>query len=124
MDKTVKSNSKIIVLFRSLIISYVITALILFLLAFLLYKFEIKESIVNAGIIVSYILSTFIGGFLVGKGTKERRFIWGIILGLLYFVIITAFSLVMNKEVFQEMGSMTTIFIMCIGGSMLGGMVS
>ena len=84
MEQTAAKKSIPMLLMKSLLASYVLTALLLFLLAFLLYKFDLGESKVNLGITVIYILSCFLGGFLVGKGAGTRKFLWGMVLGAIY----------------------------------------
>ncbi|HEX3076998.1 MAG TPA: TIGR04086 family membrane protein, partial [Lachnospiraceae bacterium] len=66
----------------------------------------------------------FVGGFFLGKKVESRRFLWGIILGVIYFVIILVISLVMNKASFGSAGSVMSVMGMCMLGGMLGGMIS
>ncbi|MFR5700435.1 MAG: TIGR04086 family membrane protein [Eubacterium ramulus] len=48
-----------------------------FLLAFLLYKMELTENIVTIGIMVIYVVSGLLGGIIIGKRMKTRRFCGG-----------------------------------------------
>ena len=45
-------------------------------------------------------------------------------MGVLYFGILTAVSLVVNKGLEDVAGNMLTVFFLCAGSGMLGGMVS
>ncbi len=103
--------------------AYIVTAVILFLLAFLLFKLSLSEQIVSAGIIITYALSCFLAGFLAGKKMKQKRFLWGLIMGIGYFVVLLVLSIAVNKS-FGAAADIFTTFILCAGGGMLGGMLS
>ena len=61
-------------LVKSLLFSYILTALLLALLAFLLYKLGLDEKSVSISMIAIYVVCTFFGGFIMGKKTGSRRF--------------------------------------------------
>ena len=124
MDKVVKKKSIGMTILKSLLVSYIVTGFLLLLMALLLFKMNLSEGKVNIGILVIYILSSFLGGFIVGKSTKTRKFIWGIVLGAAYFIVLTVISLIMNKGLQNDMTHFVTTLIMCVGSGMLGGMIS
>jgi putative membrane protein (TIGR04086 family) len=109
---------------KALLVSYLLTGLLLLGLAGLLYRFRLDEGKVQIGIILTYILSCFTGGFLAGKMMKNRRFLWGVMLGLFYFLILTVVSLAVNRELQSTAAGFVTSFLLCMGGGMLGGMLS
>lgn len=109
---------------KALIFAYIVTAVILLLLSFILYKVQIPSGVVSVGVILAYILSTFVGGFFIGKKVEARKFIWGIAVGAIYFLIIILISIVLNKAAFGSAGSIVTVLGMCLLGGMLGGMIS
>ena len=73
---------------KALLAAYVVTGILLIILALALYKFELNEGAVTAGVTAVYLISTFTGGLVVGKLAKVRRFLWGIVLGILYFALL------------------------------------
>ena len=75
-------------LIADLICMYIITGLGLVLLAVLLEKMQQGETFVKVGIVIVYILSGFVGGLIAGKKMKTRKFLWGILMGAAYFVIL------------------------------------
>ena len=79
---------------------------------------------ISGGIIFTYIVSSFIGGFIVGKKVEQRKFIWGLFMGIAYFIIIMLVSLMMNRVSPLPLGSLLTTFIICGMSGMLGGMIS
>lgn len=124
MNKWANGQTKVLSIMKALLAAYMITAVMLLLLALILYKLEPSAMVISVGIIFSYLFSSFIGGLIMGKSTKQKKFLWGMLLGVLYFVIILTVSVIMNKSVFEQIGSMVMVFAMCTLGGMLGGMVS
>lgn len=59
---------------KAMLGSYLVTGALLLLLAFLMYKFNWDEGKISAGIIVIYVLSTLVGGFVIGKCAKAESF--------------------------------------------------
>ena len=109
---------------KALLAAHVVTGLLLLAIAGFLYRFQWDEGKVQIGIILTYILSCFIGGFLAGKMMKSRKFLWGVLLGLLYFLVMTLVSVAVNRELQSSSSGMITSFLLCMGGGMLGGMLS
>ena len=98
MGKKGQNEVWIMWILKSLLAAYVVTGILLMILAMALYKFELTEEAVTAGITAVYLLSTFAGGLVAGKLAKIRRFFWGI-------------------EILMT-------FALCAGGGMAGGMIS
>ena len=73
MEKGTDKNGRVVWILKALLISYIITAVFLLILALLLYKLELNEQKVTMGIVAIYVLSTFAGGFLMGKLVGERK---------------------------------------------------
>ena len=89
-----------------------------------LYKFNIDEGKVAAGIIMIYVISTFLGGFIIGKLSGNRKFLWGLTCGILYFALLLLVSLGVYRSLQGNGANVVTTFLLCAGGGMLGGMVS
>lgn len=115
---------KIGALMKSLVISYVITGFMLIAIAFALYKLGISENTVNLLIIIVYVFSCFVGGLLVGKMVKEKKFLWGLLLGLVYMTVICAVSFIVNGTISITAISAITTLLLCTGGGTFGGMIS
>jgi len=124
MNQSAQNQSKGTVMVKALFVSYVLTGIILLILALIMYKAEPPNIFINAGVVFAYIISSFAGGMIVGKKTQEKRFLWGIISGLLYFSIIFAISILMKKDIMSQLGSTVVVFVTCGFGGMLGGMLS
>lgn len=109
---------------KSLIIAYIVTFILLLVFAMIMFYGNIPDKVVSFLVIVTYFISSLLGGLNMGKSVENRRFIWGMFLGILYFCIIIIISLIGNNNS-QEVDSSKIIgmIISCIGG-MLGGMIS
>jgi len=124
MDKVLHRNSKVVVILRDLLVSYIITGLLLLLLAFLMLKADISGMILNGGILLTYILSSFTGGFLLGKSAEQKRFLWGLGMGALYFVTLVLISILTNSVMGMEAGRVVTVMAVCLFSGILGGILS
>ena len=124
MEKQVQKESKLIWILKSLVAAYLVTGILLILLTFLLYQFELDEQKVTAGIVVIYVVSTFVGGFILGKFIKVKKFAWGLALGVAYFALLFFISLGVYRGIDGNLSNILTTFLMCAGGGMFGGMIS
>ena len=124
MEKKQKKQSKILFLLKSLLAGYILTGGLLLLLALALYKFDLTEQKVTAGIMAVYLVSTMAGGFVMGKYMKIRRFFWGLVVGILYFLLLLAVSVGVNHELQSNGISMIVSVLLCSSGGMIGGMIS
>ena len=124
MGKKELYMEKAVFIIKCMLGAYILTAGLLLLLAFILYRFGLSEKVVSVCIIAIYIVVTFLAGLLAGKREGKRKFLWGLLMGVLYFGILTAVSLVVNKGLEDVAGNMLTVFFLCAGSGMLGGVVS
>ena len=124
MLKKLTFSSRLTFILKSLLISYLLTAGLLLLLALFLYKFSLTEKIVSLCITGIYILVTFLAGFLAGKREGARKFLWGLLMGCLYFIILTLVSLIVNHGMGDLSSGFFTTLILCAASGMLGGMLS
>ena len=109
---------------KALLCAYVVTGVLLLVLTLLLYKMGLTEENVNAGITLIYVISTFAGGFVMGKLTGSRKFLWGLLTGILYFLLLVLISMGLYHSLQSEISSLVTTFLLCAGGGMLGGMLA
>ena len=124
MDKILHQNTKILSILKGLLFSYIITAFILLILSLLMLKLDLSSAVFSVGINFAYIVSTFVGGFFIGKKIEQRKFLWGLAMGVAYFIILMLVALMMNRVSPLPFGSLLTVFIMCSLSGMLGGMIS
>ncbi|MBR1930795.1 MAG: TIGR04086 family membrane protein [Lachnospiraceae bacterium] len=118
-----ESKVPVFFLVKTLVFSYILTAGLLLVLALLLYKLGLTERVVSIAIIVIYVLATMFAGFLAGKRMKNRKFLWGLLLGSAYFLVLVLVSLLVHRGAGEWGDSFFTTLILCAGGGMLGGML-
>ncbi len=120
-----KADGRISVdMLKALLCAYIMTGILLLILTLLLYKAGLSEENINAGIILTYVISTFSGGFVIGKLIGVKKFLWGLLLGVLYFVLLILISLGIYHSLQSDVVNLVTTFLLCAGGGMLGGMIS
>lgn len=115
---------KIRAVLKSLLFSYALTGVALLLLAFLLFTFDFGETAVDVGIIVIYVFVCFMGGFMAGRIVHKDKYLWGVITGLAYYLLLLVVSFAARGEWDMSMAHAVTTFFMCLGGGALGGMLS
>ena len=75
-------------------------------------------------LLVMYILVGFVGGFIIGKIKKSRKYLWGAVMGLLYFAVLLIVSLILKKGLDSGMQHILTTLILCTASGTVGGMLS
>lgn len=109
---------------KALLGAYILTGGLLLLLSLFVFRFGLSEKAVSLVIIGIYIGVTFFSGFFAGKKLKTRKFMWGLIVGSLYFLVLIVLSLAVNHSFKDVATNFFSVLIMCAGSGMLGGMLS
>lgn len=122
--RSAENKVPVFFLLKSLLFSYILTATLLLVLTFLLYKLGLSEEIVSIAIIFIYVISTFFAGFVTGKKMQNRKFLWGLLMGAVYFLVLLIVSLIGNRASEEFGNTVLTTFALCTGGGMMGGMLS
>ena len=111
-------------LLRSLLISYLLSGVLLASLAFALYKLRLSEGTVNLMVFAVYLAACLTGGFLAGRRIRQRRFFWGLLSGLLYFLVLFAVSRLLNQGVPLDLRRSSYVLGLCILGGTFGAVLS
>lgn len=117
-------NQKIICLLRTIILCYLVSFLLISLAAFILSKSELSFSQMRPGIYAIYALSCIFGGFLAGRKLKEKRILWGIILGFAYFIVLLLLSLAVMHTIPALSSKTLIILALCLAGGLVGAIIS
>lgn len=115
---------KVMWVLKSLLASYIVTGILLLVLTFLVYKFELNEQTVVGAIVAIYVISTFMGGFIIGKLIEVRKFLWGMAIGAIYVLLLFLISYGVYREFNTNGLNVITTIALCVGGGTLGGMFS
>ena len=119
-----KGKRLLLSLFKFLLISYAVSAILILIMSFMLYKFHLSSGFVSGGITFCYIISSFLAGFLFGKQRGEKKYLWGLAIGLCYFVVLFVLGIIFRQSLLVDGSTTIAVFFMCSIGGMLGGMVS
>ncbi|MBR2408809.1 MAG: TIGR04086 family membrane protein [Lachnospiraceae bacterium] len=114
-NKTVKEIGK------AMGVSCVVTLLFLVLLAFLMLKTGLSRETVSKIMLAGYVLAPATGGFLLGKKRKVNRFLWGLLVGVMYFAVYALLAVCTQDVPVKEI--LWVAIPVCLGG-MAGGMLS
>lgn len=61
---------------------------------------------------------------MAGKITHRDKYLWGVVTGLAYYVLLLAVSFTVKGHWDMSLAHAVTTFFMCVGGGTLGGMLS
>lgn len=107
-----------------LLVMFFCSGVLLIVLTALTYYMDLSANIARIGILAIYVISGFVGGIFIGKIKKERKFLWGIVVGVLYFAVLLLLSLFLGGGKIEDMVGLATILVLAVASSMIGGMVS
>ncbi len=108
----------------ALIVGFSITAAGVVILAVCLLLCSISEEMVDVGILIIYIISCFGAGMIIGRKRKTRRFLWGMLIGVVYYSVLYLTSFLLVGPSHSVMNDVVTTLMICCGGATIGGMLS
>ena len=109
---------------KSLLMAYVVTTVFLLVLAFVLLKIQPDAQKTGIAILVCYVISCLAGGLVCGRKAEKRKFLWGLLIGILYFFLLFAISCMREQALPIRTMQVLTAFILCACSGMAGGMLS
>ena len=124
MERLMRKNPAMMLLFKAVLTAFIVSAILLFITSAIMSKSELSAGVVSTLVIVTYIVSNLLCGVILGKTMEQKKFMWGLYGGLLYFAIIFIFSLVITGT--KDFNLFTTVKVLMICGlsGMFGGMIS
>ncbi len=108
---------------KTIIFMCVSTFVLLLLVSGIYYKFHIDNTKIMAGVVGIYFLSTFVGGFIYGKIKEKNKYLYGILIGIIYFAVLLTVSMLCRHGVKMNDSNVIYALLSCIFGGMLGGML-
>lgn len=132
MNQRLKARNEkanpVVMLSITVAVMFAISGVLLLLLAFGLYQADLSEAVVKIGVVAIYIVSCFTGGFLIGRWMQDKKYLWGLLTGAIYFILLFVVSLLlkqgMGESLFEEPVRIFTTFVLCSVSAMAGGMFS
>lgn len=119
-----EKKSNILLIIKLVAVSYALTAILILLFTFIVYKTLMNDDKIVVGILVIYTLSNLIAGFIAGKVKKQKKFVWGLIAGATYFIILILLSFIATREFIGNQSMLIPALLATVGGGMIGGMLS
>lgn len=108
----------------TLLVMALVAILGIFLVAFLVQHSSEEEKVMAIGVICIYAVTSLVGGVLFGKMKAEKRFLWGLAAGASLSVLLWVFSFGFLGMMQMNLMHLFTATAICLGGGMLGGMIS
>lgn len=108
----------------ALVVGFAITCVGVIMLALCLLLLSLSEEMIDGGILILYILSCFMAGFVIGKRRKNRRFLWGIFIGIMYYSLLFAATFFVVSSTDANIYDVATSLLVCCGSAAFGGMLS
>ncbi len=109
---------------KGLLLSCLVTTVLLLLLAFAMLKFQPLAERMELCILFTYVFSCLVGGRYCGHRAQQRKFLRGMLLGIVYFILLFLFSQMGDRAVQSGLLQSVTAFVLCACGGMLGGMLA
>jgi putative membrane protein (TIGR04086 family) len=121
MESGIKEN--LVRLCKSLIVSYVVSAVLLLVSAAVLYSLRLNQNQMLVCVLVIYALSNLVGGFVLSRMVKGRRLLNGMVQGLSYCVVLLGVSWLVNKGLHTEAAAVLRAVAACVAGGIVGGII-
>ena len=124
MERQARKEPMLIPVMVILVTMYIITGILLLLLAFLMYRMDLAEPVVNGAIIAIYIIAGFLGGFLMGKKAGVKKYLWGLLMGALYYGVLLFVGVILHQGLNGETMHLLSTMVLCLLSATAGGMIS
>ena len=118
------TKSRATYLLKSVLISYLSTLFLLLFISFIMLLTGMSTGATSIAVIITYVVSAFSGSFYMGKHVEQKRYIWGLIVALIYFMIYILISLMTNQDTSIQFFEYVQTFFIVVCSGMLGGMLS
>ena len=127
MEKRLGAVSGGMGLIRVLVVSWLISAAVsgigIVLAALIFCAVGEGQNRVSISGYVITVLSVLIGGIYAGHRMEHRRFLWGLISGAMYYVILCLISVASGCMDASGWQFCLPFVLLCLGSGMLGGMI-
>lgn len=111
-----------IALISGILIAYAVTCLIFITYAILLTYTSMSDSNTSLVVTITGIVSVAFAGFDAAKGAKNKGWLWGIVAGAIYGIILLCIGAWISKDMTFDTRSVT-MMVLCIAGGGLGGVI-
>lgn len=121
MERLEDGNFKISTLYiKGLLISFILSLFLILILSIILSTTNVKESIINPGIIFISMFSILVSSYIISKKIKKKGILNGAIFGTIYMLLLYLISSFINMKFGLNIYSIFMIGLGIIGG-IIGG---
>lgn len=124
MEQLRGSSKLVTAVLLGLVLSCLVTTVVLLILAFVMLKLQPEAGTIEIWILVTYAVSCLLGGWYCGRKMEKKKFLWGLILGVLYFLLLFLISGMGDRAIQSGLVQSMAALAICAGGGMLGGMIA
>ena len=117
-------NRIIMTFLKETLIEMIVSTVLLGILAFIVLRMMPGIAIVKIMILAVYCISTFVGGYIMGKVMNRRKFMWGALAGLVYFFIILIAGIIVKGQLPHGTIGLIEGLVASVTAGMIGGMIS
>lgn len=115
-------GKNMVYLLKGIVFAAVLLAVFLVLLAGLMYGTGLSERLMRPLVVAAYAFAVFVGGLYFSGHGKKRRFLWGLLFGLLFFFCYLGLALGMQGYSGQKPSELALMFVFSLLSGMTGGM--
>lgn len=114
---------KLIQVVKVVAAAMIVSVLLIFICAFLAYKLRLGSPQIALLVTVIYAVGSFIAGFGMGHLRREKRLLWGICAGVLYFLVIILISLMVSRRIGSDGAKIVRNLFICVAAGGVGGIL-
>jgi len=103
---------------------FVLSAVLLAVMSVVIWKTNAGAGAVSGCVIAVYIISNFIGGFMAGRKAGKHKFLWGIAVSAVYFIVLVLAGVWFMGSQPGADPEIVTGALACIISGMFGGMLA
>lgn len=115
-------KDKVIYLLKGLFIAYIITVVLILIFSLLLTYTNLQENKIPLLNTIALIGSIALASIYVSIKIKEKGWIMGAIIGIVYYIVLIALNFLLLKTLAMDIFSISKLILASVTG-MIGGMI-
>ena len=106
-----------------ILVSTAVTAILILIMALLMCVVDIGSTGVQTGVHIIYVAAAMSGGWMAGRRIEFKKFLWGLLAGLLYYLLICCIAALSGGIAENGWSPQAVPLLICLGSGMFGGML-
>jgi len=117
-----EKKSKFSIIFSAITMAFAITAIVFISYAVILTYTSVSEKNLSLVVTVTSIISIAVAGFDAAKSCKSKGWLWGILAGIIYAIILFIISVIASQRIIFSTQSLM-LFLLAAASGGLGGII-